>query len=76
MIPNINSPLDFAREIETLVEDSGMEYLEALIHYSESHDLEIETVASLAKQNPQIKALLAEECEAVNLVKKSARLPI
>lgn len=76
-INGIKSSADFVKEIDRLVKVKNMEYFEAVMHYCESNDIEVETVASLVKQNSALKSKIQLEAEKVNLVKKgSARLPI
>jgi len=49
--------------------------MDALVHYSEYNDIEIETIADLVKKIPVLKLSLLEEAEKLNLVEKSAKLP-
>jgi hypothetical protein len=64
-------------EIETLVREKSIEYYEAVLVYCESNNIEIETAASLIKQNSSLKAKIQVEAENINMVKKTAaRLPI
>lgn len=76
-IANIKSSTDFSLEIEKLVKERSMEYYEAVLLYCESNGLEIETAATLVRQNTTLKAKIQIEAENINMVKKtSARLPI
>ena len=76
-INSVKSSTDFFSEIEKLVIDKGLEYFEAVMHYCERNSIEVETVASMIKQNSALKAKIQIEAERMNMVKKtSARLPI
>jgi len=66
----------FLREIELLVSKHRLEYMEAIVHYCEYNNVEIETVASLVRNNARIKAKLQSECEALNYLPKRAKLPV
>lgn len=76
-IVNIKSSTDFCLEIETMVKEKKAEYYEAVLLYCEANNIEIETAASLIKQNSTLKAKIQIEAENINMVKKTAaRLPI
>lgn len=75
-VNSIKSPSEFSREIEKIVLDKKIEYFDAIMYYVELNNLEIETVASLVKNNNIIKSKLQAECEKLNLLERSATLPI
>lgn len=76
-IANIKSSTDFCLEIEAIVKERKAEYHEAVLLYCEAHNIEIETAATLIKQNSSLKAKIQLEAENINMVKKTAaRLPI
>lgn len=66
----------FVEHIENLVKDSGLNYIDAIVFYCETHNVEIETVPKLI--NRQIKEKLQLDATDLNfLVSPSrARLPI
>ena len=67
---------NFQIAVESFVHKQGMGYLEAIMHYCEQHNIEIEAVASLIKKSDAIKAKLEAECEEQNMIQKQPRLPI
>jgi hypothetical protein len=76
-IENIKSSADFAKEIEKMVKEKNIEYFEAVLLYCEKHDLEVETIAAVVKQNSALKSKIQIEAENLKMLKKSsARLPI
>ena len=75
-LKNLKSSSDFVREIETLVVDKNIDFFEAVIHYCETKGIEVETAAALIKQSTTLKAKIQFEAENLNLLKKTARLPI
>lgn len=76
-IANIKSSADFCMEIESIVKEKKAEYHEAVLLYCETHNIEIETAATLIRQNSTLKAKIQIEAENINMVKKTAaRLPI
>ncbi len=48
----------------------GTTYIEALVEYSKTNDIEIETVAEIVKKSPVIKEKLRSEAVRLKLVKK------
>lgn len=62
-------------EIEKLTRD-GSDYLDAILHYCEKHDIEIESIARYIKKNVVLKAKIQEEAEELNYLQKTSRLPI
>jgi len=63
-------------EIEHLVSECGLDYIDAILHYAEKNGVEVETIASMVKNNAKMKAKVREEGEALNFLPKSSRLPI
>ena len=43
---SIKTPTQFALEIESIVKDKQIDYLEAVMYYVEKYNVEIETIAS------------------------------
>lgn len=73
----LKSSSEFIMEIETLVKEKKMEYFDAVLHYCESHNIEVETAATLVKQHAPLKAKIQIEAENLNMVRRtSARLPL
>lgn len=76
-INSVRQPSEFFLEIENLVEEFDVNYLDAIMMYVEKNNLEVESVASLVKKHPIIKSKLQKDCEFLNLlVEKTARLPL
>lgn len=67
---------NFVEEIESLKRKKKIEYIEAIVLWSEENKLEIETVATWVKKDPVMKARIQFEAENLNYMKKGARLPI
>jgi len=75
-ISNIKSSSDFVKEIDRLVTTKNLNFVDAVIHYCETHNIEVETAASLVKQSTVLKSKIQMEAENLNLMRRSARLPI
>lgn len=70
---NINKLTD---DIETMVKDKSVSYIDACIMYSEENSLEIEVLAEILQNNQKILSIIQQEAENLNFLKKTQRLPI
>lgn len=70
------SPQTFYVEIEKLVCQLNVSYMDAVVHYCEVNGLEIETAASIIKNNSKIRAIVQNEGEDLNLLPRTAKLPL
>ena len=73
---SIKTPSQFAMEIENIVKEKQIDYMDAVMNYVEKHNVEIETIASFIKSSQILKSKIASEAEDLNMIKKSARLPL
>ena len=67
---------EFVREIDRIAGLNGLSYFDAVMHYCETNNIEVETAASIIKQSAVLKAKIQVEAENLNLVRKSGRLHI
>ena len=75
-ISQIRTSADFVKEIDKLVISKNITFFDAVILFCESNNMEVETAASLVKQSTVLKSRIQMEAENLNLMKRSARLPI
>lgn len=59
--------------IEDFVEANDCEYVDAVLSYQKKTGIEIETISSLIKQSPALKAKIQEEAEAAGSVKPEVK---
>ena len=64
----------FSRRVEDLVTEKPMPYMDAIILCSEAVGLEVESAARLVNKN--IKEKLEAEAQELNLLQRSATLPL
>ncbi len=78
MIDDMNflSIVEFTKEIEKLVLEKRMEYIDAVIYFCERNNVDVETAASLVKANAKLKASIQVEAENLNYLPKTKRLPL
>ena len=71
-----NKAKEFYEAIESLVWKHDIEYMDAIIMHCEKNNIEVESVASLIKNNENIKSRLQIEAENLHFLPKTARLDI
>lgn len=64
----------FISEIDKLIVDHNLGVMDAVVHYCDTHNMELEVAASIIKSNPKIKSRLQAEAEDLNYLPKRARL--
>ena len=75
-IKSIKPIQNFIKEIEEFVQESRLDYIDAVLLYCEKNYLEIETVAAMIQHSSIIKAKIQEEAENFNYLPKTTKLPI
>ena len=75
-IEKFESQKKIVQEIQAIVAESTLTYMEATILYAERNNLEIEFVAEMIVKNDVIRSKIEEEAEELNFIKKKTRLPI
>jgi len=74
---NIKTPTQFVAEVEKIVKEKRMSYLDACLDYARTANVEIETIASLIKGSQVLKAKIQVDAEDNRLLKRSgAKLPV
>lgn len=63
------------KEISDWINDD-VTIMDALIHYADKHDLEIELIGEIVRRSPVLKAKVREDAERIRMVERTARLPI
>ena len=70
------SIVEFTKEIENLVYTKDMEYIDAVIYFCEQRGVDVETAASLIRNNSKLKASIQLEAEKLNYLPKTTQLPL
>ena len=65
------TPQKFALEIEKIVANEGMNYIDAICYYCEINNLEIESVTKLVSK--PLKEKLKYDAQELNFMKKTSR---
>ena len=74
MTLNILTRPIFSSIIENLVCDKKISYMDAIVHYCENNELEVESAAKLI--NTIIKSKIECEAQELNFLPKTAKLPL
>lgn len=61
----------FSAEVEGLVKEDAMSYIDAIIHYCDLNEIELETVPKLISKS--LKEKLKYEAQQLNFIKKTSR---
>ena len=70
------NPEEVFANIENIVTTCNTTYSDAIVHYCQISNSEIETIADLVKNNSKLKQALQLEYEALHMLPKTSRLPI
>ena len=73
---NIRSEDTFYEQVEDLVWQHDINYIDAIVMFCETNNLEIESVTSLILKNENLKSKLADDAEILNYLPKTSKLPI
>ena len=70
------TPQKFAMEIEKIVADDELNYIDAILHYCETNNLEVESITKLISK--PLKERLKWDATRLNFMKRTSRakLPI
>lgn len=66
----------FSDEIERLVNEKQMEYIDAVLFFCENNMIDLEIAANFIKNNSRLKGRIQHEAEKLNFLPKSSKLPI
>lgn len=66
----------FAEQLEIIVKEKRLDYIDAIVYYCERTGVDIETAADLIKGNARLKVKVRLSAEESNYLPKTAQLPI
>lgn len=73
---DIDSVLQITEQIETMVSDLNISYIDACIEYCIANDFEPEIIGELIGSNQNIVSKIQLEAQQLNFIKKTSRLPV
>lgn len=75
-IAQIHTSKNILIEIEKVVGEKKLSYIDAVVYYCEVTGLEVEVAGTLIKNNPKLKALIQDEAEDLHYLPKTGKLPL
>jgi len=73
-MPTKNEISEFSMKVAEMAEKSNLTIMDAIVGYCEQTGMEIDVASTLVSS--ALKSKLREEAQELNLLKKSAKLPI
>jgi|DEB0MinimDraft_10_1074344.scaffolds.fasta_scaffold04159_3 hypothetical protein len=73
---DLNNIFFISSEIDKMVEDMDIDYIDACLLYCERNELEVEYVGDIIKNNQNILGKIQKEAEDLNYLQKESRLLI
>ena len=70
----IDMTIDLNLTIEEIVKEKELSYMEAVLYYAQGLEIEPEAMAKMLNQS--IKDKIEVEAQSLNMLKKTAKLPI
>jgi hypothetical protein len=61
----------FSQDVEKIAHDNSMNYIDAIVHYCEKNEIEIESVSKLISK--PLKEKLKYDAQKLNYMKKTSR---
>lgn len=71
-----NTSNTFPQEIEIIKSEKHLDYIEAVVFWCEQRGIDVEFAANIIKKDFALKSKIQAEAENINILKKSARLPV
>ena len=78
ILGHVQNPLfsNFVKEVERIRSSDNLDYLEAVLSFCQTKEIDFEVAARYINTNDSLKAKIQEEAENLNYLEKTARLPI
>lgn len=75
-IDDTQNVTEFMNEIHNICRNDKLDYIDAIIHFCELNNLELEVIAQKVKKIPLLQSKIQEEAEQMNYIDKITRLPL
>jgi len=72
----LDKVMDFSAQVRQICSEKEMEYIDAVIHWCDTNNIEVELAANLIKQDANLMHDIQVEAESLNYLKKISRLPV
>ena len=68
--------LSLHKSIEDIVSRCGTDYIDAVLHFCQTNDLEIETIGAIISKDLNLVSKIKVEAEELHYLKRESQLPI
>jgi len=68
---NFMTPVKFSQDVEKIAMENSMNYIDAILHYCEKNEIELESVPKLISK--PLKEKLKFDAQKLNFIKKTSR---
>lgn len=75
-IKSLKSSSEFLHNIDIIVKEKQLDYIDAVVYYCEKNNIELETAASIIRNSSYMKYNIQVEAENLNFIPKTAKLPL
>ena len=65
------TPVKFSQDVEKIAMENSMNYIDAILHYCEKNEIELESVPKLISK--PLKEKLKFDAQKLNFIKKTSR---
>lgn len=72
----LNKIRNFNAEVETILKEKKVNYIDAVVMWCEANNIEVEYAADLIKKDMVMFSKIKADAEDLNILKRSAQLPL
>jgi len=72
----LNKIRNFNAEVETILKEKKVNYIDAVVMWCEANNIEVEYAADLIKKDMVMFSKIKADAEELNILKRSAQLPL
>jgi hypothetical protein len=72
----LNKMNNFNIEIEVLISEKKINYIDAVVMWCEDNNIEVEYAADLIKKDMVLHSKIKADAESLNILKRTAQLPV
>lgn len=67
---------NFSSEVEVIIQEKKVNYIDAVVMWCETNNIEVEFAADIIKKDAVMHSKIRADAESLNILKRTAQLPI
>lgn len=67
---------NFSSEVEVIIQEKKVNYIDAVVMWCEANNIEVEFAADIIKKDAVMHSKIRADAESLNILKRTAQLPI